>query len=122
MNNEALSIAIPYTLYAVQGRVYASNVEDALIDLGRLGKEDDGSFGFTLDGNAAEDHGFASTGEALQGVAEQLSFYFLDGQFTSLPDCHREVDVSGAERLGICLQDQIEDSVLGAGEATPHIF
>lgn len=77
---------IPFALYALRGRVYAGNVRQKLIDLGRMGPGEDGSWSYLLDGDKATGSGFAGPQEALEHIAATITFLFLDGQFTALED------------------------------------
>ncbi|VWX62505.1 conserved hypothetical protein [Burkholderiales bacterium 8X] len=100
-----------FTLYATEGRIYASNVRQKLVDLGRL-EQVDGDFVYELDGDGHQAGGFESADEALKDMARGLSFLHLDGQFTALADLRGESgpDLSKAVRLDIELDE------LGASE------
>lgn len=76
-----------FTLYASQGRVLASNVRDKLIDLGTLQASDGAGWSYDLDGeDCPAGSGFASAQEALAGLAQAITFLYLDGQFTAQRD------------------------------------
>lgn len=77
---------IPFVLYALRGRVYAGNIKHKLIDLGRMGPEQDGAWSYLLDGDKATGSGFAGPEEAMEHIAATTTFLFLDGQFTALED------------------------------------
>lgn len=77
---------IPFVLYALRGRVYAGNIRHKLIDLGRMGPEEDGAWSYLLDGDKATGSGFAGPEEAMEHIAATTTFLFLDGQFTALED------------------------------------
>lgn len=77
---------IPFTLYAVGGRVLASNVRGKLVDLGHLGRGGDGSWSYRLDGDQSTGLGLESPEAALEHIAGTTTFLFLDGQFTALED------------------------------------
>ena len=70
---------VPFVLYALQGRVYASNVKQKLIDLGSQARESDGTYAYLLDGDHTTGSGFDSPEAALAHVAHMVSFLFLDG-------------------------------------------
>jgi hypothetical protein len=100
----------PYTLYAAHGRVYAQNVTHAIIDLGALARDGGGTYAYRLDGNELAGSGFATPDAALREIASRLHFLWLDGQFTALPDVRQGLDLSGAAKLEIALDE------LGPGE------
>ncbi|MBU0749090.1 MAG: hypothetical protein KKB95_14425 [Gammaproteobacteria bacterium] len=77
---------VPFVLYALRGRVYASNIKQKLIDLGRLAQQDDGMWTYLLDGDKSTGAGFEGPEAALQHIAATTTFLFLDGQFTALED------------------------------------
>lgn len=121
MNDDIPSVAVEYTLYAANGRIYARNPVGALIDLGAL-RDDSGTYSFILDGDGVEGEGFGSEAEALEAAANSLDFFFLDGQFTSLPDQSADVDVTEAASFSFLLRDRIPDSQILPRDPTPHIF
>jgi hypothetical protein len=103
---QASGTAQSYTLYAADGRVYASNIRQKLVDLGELAPEG-GAFGYRLDGNQASGSGFADEKAALRDLGKALSFLFLDGQFTALTDQrgHAGPDLSDAPQIEITLDE-----------------
>ncbi|BEP94062.1 hypothetical protein KW843_26425 [Acidovorax sp. sif1233] len=106
-----------FVLYALQGRVYASNVRHKLVDLGRLSQEGDGgTYAYLLDGDQATGSGFAGAREALAHIARTTSFLFLDGQFTALEDLGGtgRPDLADAPRLAVALDP------LGRGAPVIH--
>jgi hypothetical protein len=66
--------------------VYAGNIKHKLIDLGRMGPEQDGAWSYLLDGDKSTGSGFGTPEEAMQHIAATTTFLFLDGQFTALED------------------------------------
>jgi len=108
----AARAAQTFTLYAANGRVYASNVRDKLIDLGEL-KEAQGQYGYALDGgDHVERSGFPSAEDALADLANTVTFLYLDGQFTALEDLSdgRSPDLADVPQI------QINLDALGHGE------
>lgn len=103
----------PYVFYAANGRVYAQNAADTIIDLGMLSRQDDG-FCYLLDGNKLSGGGFFGAEAALRDIARRLHFLWLDGQFTQLADVRHEVDLSQATRLCVALD------ALGPTEPAPN--
>jgi len=97
----------PFTLYAAGGRIYASNRDAKLIDLGALTRDDSGAFSWRLDGNQDSGSGLFTEETALGSLAEKLHFLWLDGQFTAVADARAGVDLEGATRLDIVL-DELE--------------
>ncbi|HEY8359220.1 MAG TPA: hypothetical protein VIL30_17360 [Ramlibacter sp.] len=94
----------PFTLYAASGRLYASNTEQKLIDLGALSQQE-GGWSYLLDGNKMTGTGFAGAEQALRDVARKIRFLYLDGQFTAVADSRDSpgLDLSQATRLDITL-------------------
>lgn len=104
---------VPFVLYALRGRVYASNIKQKLVDLGRLSQDGEGgSYSYLLDGDQSTGRGFATAHEALEHLAQTTSFLFLDGQFTALED------LGGADRPDLVDAPQLEVTLdpLGRGE------
>jgi hypothetical protein len=95
----------PFTLYAAHGRIYASNVDQKLIDLGAISRNDQG-FCWLLDGNQERGDGHLTEEAALRDLSRRISFLFLDGQFTANADV-RDTDISldGAARLDVTLDE-----------------
>ena len=110
----ATTAGVPFMLYALKGRVYASNVKQKLVDLGRLSQDGDsvGTYSYLLDGDKSTGSGFADAQEALVHIAQTTSFLFLDGQFTALEDLGGagRPDLADAPRLEVTLDP------LGRGE------
>ena len=96
----------PFVLYAARGRIYARNRTQKVIDLGALTRED-GGFRYALDGNQQSDGGFGSEEEALQALARNIRFLWLDGQFTAVADARDDdsLDLDGATRVTIELDE-----------------
>lgn len=96
----------PYTLLAANGRVYARNTAQKVIDLGALARRDGGAFCYLLDGNKESGEGFFTEEEALRDIAGHLRFLWLDGQFTAVGDAREgDLDLSEAVRLDIELDE-----------------
>lgn len=91
-----------FTLYAAHGRIYCSNVDQKLVDLGALTRRDDG-LSYLLDGNQLTGYGLPGQEEALRQVAERIDFLWLDGQFTALADVRGQVNLEGATRIDVAL-------------------
>lgn len=99
--------AVPFVLYAVRGRVYASNVKNKLVDLGRLSHDGaDGTYAYLLDGDKATGSGFADAQAALAHIAQTTTFLFLDGQFTALEDLGGtdRPDIADVPQLSVALE------------------
>ena len=97
----------PFTLYAANGRVYARNVSQKVIDLGALARDAGGAFCYLLDGNHQGGRGFFTEEEALRDIAGHLRFLWLDGQFTAVADARDDphLDLDGAVRVDIELDE-----------------
>lgn len=103
----APSAAVPFTLYALRGRVVASNVKGKLVDLGHLSRDGEGgTYTYRLDGDQSTGSGFADVQAALAHIAETTTFLFLDGQFTALQDLGGadRPDLAGAPQRQIALE------------------
>lgn len=96
----------PFTLLAANGRVYARNSDQKVIDLGALQREDV-AFRYVLDGNGQSGSGFFTEEEALGDIAAHLRFLWLDGQFTAVADAKEDpaLNLEGAVRLDIALDE-----------------
>ena len=96
----------PFSLYAANGRVYASNVAQKLVDLGALWRDDAG-FHYLLDGNKMQGDGLITAEAALREIGARLSFLYLDGQFTALANVRGTdgVSLDGAARVDITLDE-----------------
>jgi len=94
-----------FTFYAADGRIYVSNGDQKLIDLGEL-TEKDGRFAYVLDGNQQAAEGLASPSAALRHIADHVRYLFLDGQFTALADLREDrtpVHLDGAARIDVMM-------------------
>lgn len=100
---------VPFVLYALRGRVYASNVKQKLIDLGEITRGADGQYSYLLDGDKTTGSGFDTPEAALAHVAAMVSFLFLDGQFTALEDLGGadRPDLVGAPQLEVMLEPPV---------------
>lgn len=113
----AATAGVPFVLYALKGRVYASNVKQKLVDLGRLSQDGEGggTYSYLLDGDKATGSGFADAHEALAHIAQTTSFLFLDGQFTALED------LGGAGRPDLVDAPRLEVTLDPLGRGEPAI-
>jgi hypothetical protein len=94
-----------FTFYAADGRVYVSNADQKLIDLGEL-TQGEGGFGYVLDGNQATAQGLPSAEAALRHIADNIRYLYLDGQFTALADLREEgtpVHLDKAARIDVMM-------------------
>lgn len=80
---------MPYLLYYCQSRLLVENIDGHVVDIG--GAEIVGNaFRWQLDGKEAKGTTESDADDMLRDVAQHLSFLFVDGQFTSLPDVRGE--------------------------------
>ncbi|HYF41193.1 MAG TPA: hypothetical protein VEA35_01980 [Ramlibacter sp.] len=95
-----------FSLYAANGRIYASNIDQKLIDLGSLTQEPDG-FAWRLDGNQLSGRGLPDAVAALRDVVRQMSYLYLDGQFTALADVREDdnLHLLNAPQLNIVVDE-----------------
>lgn len=107
-----------FTFYAANGRVYASNVKQKLIDLGGLNEQGTGGR-YLLDGNQQAGEGLSSPEAALRHIADHTRFLCPDGQFTALADLRETGNVrldgaAGIEAIVDELQsgERIEDATV----------
>jgi hypothetical protein len=96
----------PFTLYAADGRIYARNVDQKVIDLGEI-RQDGGAWRWLLDGNKESGQGFSSAEDALRDIGTHLRFLWLDGQFTAVADAREggTLDLDGASQVQITLDE-----------------
>jgi hypothetical protein len=102
---EPASPRLTFVLYAANGRAYASNFDQKLIDLGELTQRDQG-WCYRLDGNQQSGEGFPTPEAALRHIADHTRFLYLDGQFTALADLREgnaPVQLDGAARIEVTL-------------------
>ena len=97
----------PFTLYAANGRIYARNRTQKVIDLGALTREEGGAFRYELDGNHQVQGGFFTEEEALHTIARSIRFLWLDGQFTAVADAREDpsLNLDGAPSIAIELDE-----------------
>ena len=97
----------PFTLFAKDGRIYARNRDQKIIDLGSLAREDGGAWRYELDGNHRRASGCFTEEEALRDIAGNVRFLWLDGQFTAVADARDDpaFDIEGAVQLDFELDE-----------------
>jgi hypothetical protein len=116
---EAQRRKLPFTFYAAKNhRIYVRNVEQKVIDLGVLSRED-GAVCYFLDGNHDTGRGFRDEEAALRDIASRVRFLWLDGQFTAVADARDdpELDLDGATQVEVTLDElkpgeRIEDATV----------
>jgi hypothetical protein len=104
--NDSSSRQKPFSFFAARGRIYARNVDQKLIDLGEMTRDDAGT-GYVLDGNGMSGRGFKDEKTALDDMASKLRFLWLDGQFTAVADArdNADLDLDGATQVDITLDE-----------------
>lgn len=98
----------PFELYAAKnGRIYARNRTQKVIDLGALTREERGAFRYELDGNHESQGGLSTEEEALHAIARSIRFLWLDGQFTAVADARDDpsLNLDGATSISIELDE-----------------
>ncbi|ORM72505.1 hypothetical protein HA48_14210 [Pantoea wallisii] len=76
---------MPYLLYLARQRLLLENIDGHIVDIG--GAETTGDrYRWKLDGKEAQGETLNEVDALLEEVEKHLSFLFVDGQFTSLPD------------------------------------
>lgn len=91
-----------FTLFTTRGRLYVRNVKQKVIDIGELPGSGKGPYSYRLDVGGMSGEGFDSADTALRDLASQLTFIYLDGQFTSLPEEDTSsLDIDGATQLEV---------------------
>ena len=104
---EAQRRQLPFTFYAAaNGRIYVRNVDQKVIDLGALSRED-GGMRYLLDGNQMTGAGFRDAEAALRDIASKVRFLWLDGQFTAVADARDdpELNLDGATQVEVTLDE-----------------
>lgn len=92
-----------FTLYASHGRIYAENVDGKLVDIGALQHTGD-AWTFRLDADGIEGEALDTPAHALADIQERITFLYLDGQFTALPDVRDEARLTAdAPQVAITL-------------------
>lgn len=93
-----------FTFLAARDRLFARNLDRKTIDLGRLAREGDGQWHWTLDGNGLT--GSAADPEAaMRDAAQRMGFLFLDGQFTSVAPVGPTAHLDGAQAVDVVLDE-----------------
>lgn len=95
---------MPYNLYLLDDHILAQNIDGHIVDIGTFEKEGTG-FHWEVDGNATKGEFYESAEAVLEDISRQLSFLFLDGQFTSLPDLSEKYS---SERLASAPRREIK--------------
>jgi hypothetical protein len=116
---EAQRRQLPFTFYAAaNGRIYVRNVDQKVIDLGALSREDGGT-SYLLDGNQMTGKGFRNAEAALRDIAAKVRYLWLDGQFTAVADARDNPDLNldGATQVDVTLDElkpgeRIEDATV----------
>ena len=80
---------MPYMLFCCQSRLLIQNIDGHVVDIGSVTQQGE-SVEWQLDGNDEHGDHAESVEEMLRDVEQHLSFLFVDGQFTSLPDVSDE--------------------------------
>ncbi|MFH8133599.1 hypothetical protein ABU178_05325 [Pantoea osteomyelitidis] len=80
---------MPYNLFYCDERLLVQNIDGHLVDIGGATQQQ-GKYHWQLDGNDEQGDVSESAQAMLQDVEKHLSFLFLDGQFTSLPDLSKQ--------------------------------
>lgn len=76
---------MPYLLYFSRQRLLVENIDDHIVDIGGAERVGD-RYRWQLDGKDAGGETEQEVDDLLAEVEKHLSFLFVDGQFTSLPD------------------------------------
>ena len=76
---------MPYLLYFSRQRLLVENIDGHIVDIGGAERVGD-RYRWQLDGKDAGGETEQEVDELLAEVEKHLSFLFVDGQFTSLPD------------------------------------
>ena len=116
---EAQRRQLPFTFFAAKnGRIYVRNVDQKVIDLGKLSRDDGGVCWF-LDGNHDTGTGLRDEAAALRDIAARVKFLWLDGQFTAVADARDDPDLNleGATQVDVTLDElkpgeRIEDATV----------
>ncbi|MEG3111788.1 MULTISPECIES: hypothetical protein [Pantoea] len=106
---------MPYMLIYCEPRLLMQNIDGHVIDIGSASKET-GVFHWQLDGNDEKGDQAESVEAMLKDIEQHLSFLFVDGQFTSLPDVSadysEQLESAPSRQIQLHeLNDSDEDSV-----------
>lgn len=80
---------MPYFLLFCRHRLLLENIDGHLVDIGGVEVVND-AFRWRLDGNDASGETSMDVEDLFTAVESALTFLFVDGQFTSLPDVSEE--------------------------------
>lgn len=80
---------MPYNLFYCDERLLVQNIDGHLVDIGGATQQN-GKYHWQLDGNDEQSAQSESVPAMLGEIEKHLTFLFLDGQFTSLPDISRQ--------------------------------
>lgn len=109
-----------YTLYASHGRIYAENRDGKLVDIGSVRKEGN-TYRCHLDADGVLTEAMPSPERAMADLQQRISFLYLDGQFTALPDTRQQAKLAAdAPHTSITLSQDVHEPERSAD--TPHIF
>lgn len=109
-----------YTLYASHGRIYAENRDGKLIDIGSLRKEGN-MYRCRLDADGVLGDGMESAERAMADLQQRVSFLYMDGQFTALPDARQQARLAAdVPSTRITLNQDVHEPERSGD--TPHIF
>jgi hypothetical protein len=103
---DAASRRKPFSFFAARGRIYARNVDQKVIDLGEISRDEAG-VRYLLDGNGMSGRGLRDEKTALGDMAGKLRFLWLDGQFTAVADArdNPDLDLDGATQVDVTLDE-----------------
>lgn len=87
--SENKSDRMPYQLYYYRHRLLIENIDGHVVDIGSVELRND-TLLWQLDGKDASGETPNDTDVLFNDVTHALSFLFVDGQFTSLPDVSAE--------------------------------
>jgi len=116
----AASLAYTFKLFATDHRVLAQNGDGKLIDIGAIEHREKKGFVVSLDVDELESEPEASEKKALQNIASQITFDYLDGLFTSEDVTEFHGKLADLPHIELTLDETLPRSL--TDRTPPHLF
>ncbi len=120
--DEAAPPSLDYTfkLFATDHRVLAQNGDGKLIDIGAIEHRGKAGFVIGLDVDELESKPESSATKALQSIASQITFDYLDGLFTSEDVTEFHGKLSDLPHIELTLDETLPRGL--TDRTPPHLF
>jgi len=114
------SLDYTFKLFATDHRVLAQNGDGKLIDIGAIEHREKTGFVVSLDVDELESEPASSEEEALQNIATQITFDYLDGLFTSENVTEFHGKLADLPHMELTLDETLPRSL--TDRTPPHLF